>query len=340
MRSPTNKSNKKKRKLEASEARRNVQEALLAERLELDEDWIMRWERDGKWREESLAPAELPPCIRANIEQRLKEDDPEVSDRLVEADVNMELASVNEDIDRLVDAGGRRPVLYFCLEKLGPAAEEFRTKGWRDPVPIEYGEYTPSSGEELKRPTSEEIEVLVHKIEAAKEAISRYRGDLLFMYNALERYAAATKDPDSAASWRWGNTAEPKIYGPDDSMPPGLRLGAEDPEDALALLEDSLAWVARLAGAYFPPYESHLMKSKGLLFLTAYVEKYALPAEIRGRGWGGDNVLAGLAYHVTGKEWDSSDLREKLTDFRRRYPNLQKLLIKKLKDLHDFHETR
>ena len=61
MRSPTSKTPRTK------VSRRRVEEALLAERLGLHDEWVERWEQGGKWLEESLAPDRLPQFIRATL---------------------------------------------------------------------------------------------------------------------------------------------------------------------------------------------------------------------------------------------------------------------------------
>ena len=48
-------------------SRRKVEEALLADRLGLNDEWVERWEQGGKCIEESLAPAGLPPFIRVTL---------------------------------------------------------------------------------------------------------------------------------------------------------------------------------------------------------------------------------------------------------------------------------
>ena len=117
--------------------------------------------------------------------------------------------------------------------------------------------------------------------------------------------------------------------------------GPEDADDALSLLKESLSWVASLAGAYTTPFEKTLLKSKGLLFLTAYVLGYADARKVRAQRWMGvKRELAGLASLVTKKKWSPSDLRGKLRKFERDYPRLHKLLLRKLDELHRFHATR
>jgi hypothetical protein len=115
----------------------------------------------------------------------------------------------------------------------------------------------------------------------------------------------------------------------------------EDADDALSLLKESLVWVSSLAEAYTAPFEKTLLKSKGLLYLTAYVLAHADAREIRGRrGDGVDTALVGLASMVSGRTWSPSDLREKLRKFEKDHELLYKLLVHKLDELHRFHAGR
>ena len=102
-----------------------------------------------------------------------------------------------------------------------------------------------------------------------------------------------------------------------------------------------MTWVYSLAGAYTAPFEKTLLKSKGVLYLTAYVLAHADAREIRGRrGDGVDTALAGLASMVSGRTWSPSDLREKLRTFEKDHKRLYKLLVCKLDELHSFHAGR
>jgi hypothetical protein len=118
---------------EAKQIRRRMTETLLEERLGLNHDWVERWEGgDGKWREESLAPSELPKFIEARIEQTSKKGRTAktVQNKLeVERAVEKETKHVNIAIDQIVAGGGCRPVVYYCLQELSPEAEEYRSKG-------------------------------------------------------------------------------------------------------------------------------------------------------------------------------------------------------------------
>src|ERR1039458_7993874 len=108
MRSPTSKTSSKE-----MVPRRMVEEALLEDRLGLNDEWVERWEEGGKCVEESLAPAGLPPFIQTTLSR------PKVY-------------RVEDYLNRLVAAGCRRPVLNFCLEQLSPEAVAAREgKRWR-----------------------------------------------------------------------------------------------------------------------------------------------------------------------------------------------------------------
>ena len=275
--------------------RRKMDEALLKERLGLCEEWIDRWEQDGKCIEESLAPAELPPFIRATLSR---------------GKVN----NVEGHLNRLVAAGCRRPVLYFCLEELSPEAEAIRAGRRRRSVPGEDGEFSLAAGRTEGRPyaTREDMEAVRNKAEAALRLIHDHQRELLLVADTGEI-----------------------------PLPSGMMTTQEDADDALSLLKGSLAWVSTLAEAYTAPFEKTLLKSKGLLYLTAYVLSHADARKIHGQAQTGvDNALARLASTVSHKAWSPSDLREKLRKFEKDHERLYKLLMRKLDDLHRYHAAR
>ena len=75
-----------------------------ADRLGLHDEWVERWEQGGQCLEESLAPAALPRFIRDTLGK-------------------YKVYDVEGHIKRLVEAGCRPEVLYFCLEELSPEAD-------------------------------------------------------------------------------------------------------------------------------------------------------------------------------------------------------------------------
>lgn len=272
--------------------RRRVDEALLAERLGLCEEWVERWERGGKCIEESLAPAQLPPFIRATLDR----------DKVYD---------VEGHLRRLVAAGCRRPVLYFCLEELSPEAAAIREGQRRKSVPGKDGEFSPAAERTEGRPlaTREDMEAVRNKAEKVRRLIHRHQRELLLVADTNEF-----------------------------RLPTGMEAVPKDADDAFWLLNESLSWVSSLAGAYTKPFERTLLKSKGLLYLTAYVLAHADARKTRGRrGDGVDNALAGLASMVSGRKWAPSGLREKLRKFEKDHERLYKLLVRKLDELHRFH---
>jgi hypothetical protein len=156
------------------------------------------------------------------------------------------------------------------------------------------------------------MEAVGNKAKAARRLIHRHRRELLLVADAEE-----------------------------DPPPSGIMTEPVIAEYVLALLEDSLTWVSSLAEAYTAPFEKTLLKSKGLLYLTAYVLAHVDARKIRGRrGDAVGDALAGLASVVSRRTWSPSDLLAKLHKFEKDHPRLYKLLVSKLGELHRFHAGR
>ncbi len=275
--------------------RRKIDEAFLEKRLGLCEEWIERWEQGGKCIEESLAPAALPPFIRATLSPGKVND-------------------VEGHLNRLVAAGCCRPVLYFCLEELSPESEAIRAGRRRRSVPGEGDEFSLAAERTEERPyaTREDMEAVRNKAEKVRGLIRDHQRELLLVADTGEV-----------------------------PLPSGMMTAPEDADDALSLLKESLAWVSTLAEAYSAPFKKTLLKSKGLLYLTAYVLKHADAKKIHGQAQAGvDNALARLASMASGKRWSPSDLRQKLSKFEKDHERLYKLLVRKLDELHRFHAAR
>ena len=291
--------------------RKEIDEAVLSERLGLREDWIDRWERDGERLQESSAPVQLPAFIR-------------------NASGEIEIAQAEAAIDRLVVAGCNRRVVYFCLEQLSPAAMEIRSGREWTAVPCKDGSDDSLHMREGKLKPSEDLKKLATKAKVVKKEIHLYQRELLL-------------------------AAQTNVH----PLPDGMTTRLELAEDAIALLESSLAWIAKLAEGYAAPYATTLLKSKGLIFLTAYVWMYAESGKLRGpqHNTGNDveaankpqvraqrevhphdNALASVVNCCTGKDggWSPSELYAKLDTFRTDHPRLYALLYSKLKELHDF----
>ena len=160
--------------------------------------------------------------------------------------------------------------------------------------------------------TREDMEGVRNKVKAVRRVIHRYQRELLLVADTNEF-----------------------------PLPTGMEAAPKDADDAFWLLNESLSWVSSLAEAYTKPFEKTLLKSKGLLYLTAYVLAHAGASKIRGRrGDGADKALAGLASLFTKRELSPSDLRDKLRKFEKDPPRLHKMLVHKLGELHRHHATR
>jgi hypothetical protein len=285
----------------AKVSRRKVEEALLADRLGLYDEWVLKQE---DWSEvdegyqilkESIAPAGLPPFIRATLRQD-KVDDAE------------------GHIKRLVGAGCRPEVLYFCLEELSSDSEAVREGRRRRSVPGNDGEFNLSAERTEGRPlaTRDDMKAVRKNAEKTRRLIHHHQRELLLVADTDE-------------------------FG----LPTGVATVPKDADDALSLLKESLDWVSSLAVAYATPFEKTLLKSKGLLFLTAYVLKHAEARKVKEQRWmGAKGELAGLASLVTKKKWRPSDLSGKLRKFGKDHPRLYRLLLRKLDELHRFHRQK
>jgi hypothetical protein len=291
--------------------RKEIDEAVLSERLGLRQDWIDRWERDGEWVQESSAPDQLPAFIR-------------------NASGKIEIAQAEAAIDRLVVAGCNRRVVYFCLEQLSPAAMEIRSGTEWSAEPGKDGEDDSVHRRGRKLKPSEDLNKLATKAKAVRKEIHLYQRELLL-------------------------AAQTNVH----PLPVGITTRPELAEDTIALLESSLSWIVKLAEGYAAPYETTLLKSKGLLYLTAYVWMYAESGKLRGpqhlaaKDIGAANrpevrarrdvhpqdaALASVATLCSGKDggWSPSELYAKLDTFQTDHPRLYALLYSKLKELHDF----
>jgi hypothetical protein len=324
--------------------RKKIAEAILAERLGLNEEWIDRWERRkavegvslpdqhatelagdevelphptdqlpaeqvSEWVEESSTPDQLPEFIRT-------------------AQTKSEIADVEAAIDRLVAAGCSRRVIYFCLEQLSRNATEIRSGVEWTVVPSKDGGDDSLFKRQRKLATSEDLETVVNTAKEARKQIHRYQRELLFV-------------------------ADTRMY----PLPQGMTTQFEFAEAAIDLLEFSLTWIAKLAEAYTAPMETTLLKSKGLLYLTLYVSMYADSKKLRSSKVSQvlkdsarasedvrarreisapGNALAEVANACESKTWSSSDLHEKLNSFKADHPRLYNKLKSKLIELHQF----
>jgi hypothetical protein len=290
--------------------RKATSEALLAERMGLNDRWIESLEENGTPREESCAPDQLPEFLR---------------DKLTKG----EIKTVEDMVDQLVAAGCQRPVVYFCMEQLSPAAEWLRSGGRRIGVRAR-GKELVTLKQKKSIATREDMATVASKARAARKQIHSCRYELSLVAEAL-----------------------PSV------LPAGFSTSAENPEDAILFLKSALSWVANLADAYAAPMETTLVKSKGVIYLTLYVSLCADERKLRSpkaksvladsKKASGDkrakktplpagNVLAGLLSKIMGPNdsWSPAELIGKVDSFAQDHPRLYRLLAKKLTELHQF----
>jgi hypothetical protein len=236
-----------------------------------------------------------------------------------------EIASLESAIDRLAAAGCRREAVYFCLRELSPAAERSRRgQEWVSAPGPKVGDPEILQIRSLKLAPKEDLKVVANHAKKALRVIRKHRRELLLAYDV-------TKPP----------------------LPRGLVAGAPDAGEALSLLLKSLAWVRELANSYIAPFETTLLKSKGLLYLTLYVSMYADTERLKSsqrrahseepsarrerrakRAVLPDHALASVANFCTDGEWAPSELFTKLSGFEKAYPALYAKLKTKMAALH------
>lgn len=230
-------------------------------------------------------------------------------------------------LERLVAAGCRRKVLNFCLQQLSPGAERLRHgQEWESVLGQENSDPESLQLKALKLATREDLESVVNNADKTLKEIRKYRREILLT-------ADLTKHP----------------------LPTVLVAEPPDAGEVISLLLKSLAWVRVLAKSYTAPFETTLLKSKGLLYLTLYVSICADPERLkksqhraetthpasrsrrerRGkRDFLPDHALAHVASFCTGDHWAPSDLYAKLKGFRKDHSSLYAQMTAKMTALH------
>jgi len=238
-----------------------------------------------------------------------------------------EIASFESAVDRLVAAGCRREAVYFCLRELSPAAAQSRRgQEWVAAPGQKEGDPEKLHLRSLKLAQKDDLTVVANHAKETLKLIRRYRRELLLANDV-------SKPP----------------------LPRGLIASPPDAGEALSHLLQSLAWVRNLANSYVAPFETTLLKSKGLLYLTLYVSMYADSEKLKSLQQRTDNeqhaahsqrrrrvkrdvlpdrILAKLATLCTGQRWAPSDLNAKLKRFEKDYPALHKTMKTKMAELH------
>ncbi len=195
---------------------------------------------NGEWADPDNLPKSLPNKLSGNIAEKLPQSDK---------------VEIEEELDRLVAVGCRRGVLYWCLQQLGPEQDRLRAGArWKSPFEEDKLQFTPLLVDHNIATQKDEMIPLINQIQATAKAISDCRRELLLSAQALGAECALP-------------------HGVFDEGPP-------DAVEAIATLQSSLLWVQRLAEFWEAPYEAAVVRTKGVLFLLAYVS-------IFGRGLSG-----------------------------------------------------
>lgn len=233
-------------------------------------------------------------------------------------------------IEQLVQAGCHRQVLYWCLQQMNRAANKVRMGAVRKAVlmagEVDHDLIT------VDHPlaTGDDMQDLTNKVQAATEMISRYENELLIAANVLLDNPQLRRD-----------LTEFEEVAPDEAM---------------LMLRSLLHWIKRLAQVWPAPNMNTLMKSKGLLFLLAYVrvcEKRttASPRPSRRKKPSKQtspdrlsvehaNTVAHIALLHTGEKFTPDNLVDKLQDFHKTHPTLHNRMMGLLERLEEVARTR
>jgi hypothetical protein len=260
------------RKEKEAERRKLMSEVLLRKALELDIPWIEEREEDGEVIKVSLAPEELPAFVEDNFKQDAWKDANSKTERGRSSFVDDHMTTVEKNIQRLVELGCSRRVIYFGLEAMSPheaAKREGRRRLLEEVGPDGECEQLDEYGERPGRTTRDDMGKLKAQADYLRRLVSRHRRGILLAAEAQRRYLpisettglfTAPKDAEEARAQR-------------RYLPSGEFTTPTDAEDTVKLLINSLTWLSDLDEEYAGVMEAGLLKGKELLRLTAYVVK-------------------------------------------------------------------
>jgi hypothetical protein len=138
--------------------RERISDALLAERLGLDDDWM-----------DLEKIADLPETLPANGGRKMSP---------------LDMRDMEKQIALLVECGCRRPVLYCCLAQLGPEADERRKGKERHLVPAEDEAQSHWVTTTPALPTREDMTVFINASRAYERARRQVEKGLLLVADA------------------------------------------------------------------------------------------------------------------------------------------------------------
>lgn len=212
-----------------------------------------------------------------------------------------EMERLQKAISKLIDAGCREEVLWFCLAELSPAAHETRRGLVETPIAPKNpdDDYT---FHKRRQPiaTREDLESVALACKKARKLISKYQGELSVAASALNSHNQFPSDG-------WGNT-----------------IKISDPVAYLDLLQSSLGWVEHLSRDWYAPDVNKVLRSKGQLYLSIYVKTVTRRFPERPVQEIVDLVSGGMAGSIS----------KNLANFRQRYPKLYQQFQVRFKKLH------
>jgi hypothetical protein len=243
-------------------------------------------------------------------------------------------AAENSDLKRyighLAAVGCNRQVLYWCLWNMSRAAHELRMGAVQKSILKEGAEEYDLVTVPQLLATGDDMAELTKTVQDAADMISRYEKELLIAANVLLDNPQLRKDL--------------------------MEFEEVTPNEAMPMLRSLLHWIKRLADAWPAPNLNTLMKSKGVLFLLAYVrlcEKRSTPSprsRITKERAGptkpdrlavkNASTVADIAQLYTGEDFTPDNLIDKLQDFHHKHPNPHSRMVSLLKSLEDVARSR
>src|ERR1035437_8119081 len=291
--------------------RKAISEALLAERLGLNDPWIERWEENGAWRAESSAPDRLPDFIGSKLNKG-------------------EVKEVEDKVSQLVAAGCQRSVIYFCLEQLSPASEWIRSGGHQTGVQVRQGEELVTQKQKKSIATREDMATVAGSARAARKQIHKCKSELSLVAEALKGalpagISSSTETPEDALLLLVSALSWVARLADAYAAPMETTLVKSKGVLYLTLYVSLCAGERKLRG---PRVNSVLKESESASEDKRAKRTTSPPC----------NVLADLVCKLMGAEdaWSPSELKDKLESFRQDHPLLYRRLEQKLTELHRF----
>jgi hypothetical protein len=286
------------------ENRRRVSDALLIQRLGLEDDW-------GDPNDIADLPTKLP---KSGWHKRTV----------------AETSDLKRHIGHLVAVGCNRQVLYWCLWHMSRAAHQLRMGAVQKSVSKEGGEdYDLETVPQLLA-TGDDMRELINKVQAAADMISRFQKELLIAANVLLDHPQLRRDMMESEQV----TPEEAMTMQRSSLHWTMRLADAWPAPNLNTLMTSkgvlflLAYVRMCEERSTPSPRSHKTKER------------ADPTKPDRLALKNASTVADIAQLYTGEEFAPSNLIDKLQDFHLKHPNPHGRMVSQLKSLEEVARSR